>query len=114
MIQSEARMTARALGQPAPDMGWRSLAVLAMGAGSPALPAGFAAKPGVHLLPAALPDSPGGASHLYDIDYRSLGRLAYAPLRAGTEAALAGLMAHLAGLWDQDVTLQGQFLLSST
>ena len=114
LVQSEAQMTARALGQGAPDMGWRSLAVLAMGAGSPALPAGFAAKPGVHLLSAALPDSPGGASHLYDIDYRSLGRLAYAPLRAGTEAALAGLMAHLAGLWDQDVTLQGQFLLSST
>ena len=113
LVQTEAQMTARALGTPAPDMGWRSLAVLPMGAGAPALPPGFAAKPGVHLLPAALPDSPLPAAHLYDIDYRSLGRLAYAPLRAGTEAALAGLMAHLAGLWDQDVTLQGQLPLPS-
>ena len=115
MIQSEARMTARALGQPAPDMGWRRLLVLPMGAGPVPALTGFAAKPGVQVLPATLPDLPDTDTplrHLYDLDYRALGRLAYAPRRAATEAALTALIQAVQSLWAQDVTRQGHLPLT--
>lgn len=106
MILSEAKMTARALGQPAPDLGWRRLWVLPMGAG--AALTGFAAKPGVQILGPALPDLPeSGLRHLYDLDYRRLGRVTYAPLREATEQALFSLIRAVQSLWGEDVTRQG-------
>jgi hypothetical protein len=38
----------------------------------------------------------------YDLDYREVGRLAYAPLRDASEAAWAGLEDVIAQMWAQD------------
>ena len=102
LAEAEALQTARALGQtPAPQL-WQSLLVLPTRTGSTRLPAGFAAKLGDSLLPAALPEIPGLGSNLgpdlaqfYDLDYRHIGRLAYAPLRSACDAAWATLASAL-------------------
>lgn len=106
-LQAEAQMVAGALGQSAPALPWRDLAVLPTRAGSDsaALLAGFAAKLGSTplgpaLLPDALPELAHGADPLsfYDLDYRSLGKLAYSPQRDACEAAWRGFAQRLAGL----------------
>ena len=69
-------------------------------ANAPALLAGFAARLGPVLLPDALPEIPqvaaGRLRQLYDLDYRDIGRLAYAPLREACEAAWGGVAKRLA------------------
>lgn len=98
LAEAEAGMTARALGQPTAAFGWAGLALLPVRQGTGT---GFAAKP---LPPDALPglpEIPGlgpGAATLYDLDYRALGRVDYAPLRDACEASWAGLAAQIAGL----------------
>lgn len=111
-IESEVQMTARALGQTATPLHWRRLAVLptrARGDAAQVL-AGFAAKLGPALLPAALPEVPqiasGAAAQFYDLDYREVGRLAYAAERDAIEAAWRGVAALLAGLWTEDSSQQ--------
>ena len=98
LAEAEALQTARALGQtPAPQL-WQSLMVLPTRTGSTRLPAGFAAKLGDSLLPAALPEIPGlgpDLAQFYDLDYRHIGRLAYAPLRSACDAAWATLASAL-------------------
>lgn len=103
LAEAEAGMTARALGQSAAAFGWAGLALLPVrqpgGSGFAAKPAGPGEVAG--FLPAGLPEVPGlgaGAATLYDLDYRSLGRLDYAPLRDACEAAWAGFAARLAAL----------------
>ena len=98
LAEAEALQTARALGQtPAPQL-WQSLMVLPTRTGSTRLPAGFAAKLGDSLLPAALPEIPNlgpDLAQFYDLDYRHIGRLAYAPLRSACDAAWATLASAL-------------------
>lgn len=112
-LQAEAQMTAQALGQATAPMQWRKLAVLPTRAGhdAAALLAGYAAKLGSAplpsvLLPAALPEiaqiANGQAAQFYDLDYRDVGRLIYAPQRDATEAAWRGVAALLASLWAED------------
>ena len=96
-------MTARALGQGPAPLHWRGLAVLPtrthierVGADAAQVLAGFAAKLGPALrppllLPAALPEVPqiasGAAAQFYDLDYRDVGRLIYAPQRDAIEGS---------------------------
>ncbi len=116
-MQTEAQITAQALGQAAQPMQWRRLAVLPIRAGgaAAALLASYAAKLGPTLLPAALPEIPqianGTTAQFYDLDYREVGRLIYAPQREATEAAWRGVADLLAGLWAEDSTQQSQLLL---
>ena len=97
LTQDEAQQTARALGQSAPPLAWSQFWVLPIRAGADAgrQMAGFAAKLGPTLLPAPLPEveavARGQLAHLYDLDYRSVGRLSYAPLREAADAAWRGL-----------------------
>ena len=63
--------------------------------------AGFAAKLGAALLPTPLPEvaavASGQVAQAYDLDYRQMGRLAYAPLRTACDAAVqAALVSVLA------------------
>jgi chromosome partitioning protein len=107
-VQSETQITAQALGQSLHPMQWRKLVVLPTRAGSDAasLLATYAGKLGEALLPAALPEIPqiasGQAAQFYDLDYRALGRLIYAPQREATEAAWRGVADLLAALWAED------------
>ncbi|MFD1740194.1 ParA family protein [Cypionkella sinensis] len=109
-VQTEAQITAQALGHSAQPLQWRKLAVLPTRGGDTAagLLAGYAAKLGPALLPAALPDIPaiasGQAAQFYDLDYRDVGRLIYAPQREATEAAWRGVADLLASLWAEDNT----------
>ena len=85
-VQAEDHAMARALGQPLALARGQEIYVLPVRAGGGAVPlVGFAAKLGDALLPVALPEIPqlaaNGAAHFYDLDYRDLGRLAYAPIR---------------------------------
>lgn len=105
-LQTEAQMVAGALGQSAPALPWRDLAILPTRSGTDtaALLTGFAAKLGPALLPDALPELPRPASasdpvQFYDLDYRSLGKLAYSPQRDACEAAWRGFAKRLAGVW---------------
>jgi chromosome partitioning protein len=92
-LQDDEQTLARALGQTAIPYDWQSLLILPTRAGEDAARrlAGFAAKPALRLLTAALPEIPqvasGTAAHFYDLDYRDMGRLTYAPLRAACDAA---------------------------
>lgn len=91
--EAEAQQTARALGQTVPGQSWQRLAILPTRAaeGATSLLAGFAAKLGDTLLPAAFPEiemvARGQLTQFYDLDYRQAGRLAYAPLREACDAA---------------------------
>jgi len=95
--EAEAQQTARALGQTAPGQRWQRLVVLPTRAGEGAARqmAGFAAKLGDTLLPTPFPEveaiAKGHAAQLYDLDYRQIGRLAYAPLREACDAAARGI-----------------------
>ena len=92
-IEAEAQDIARALGQTVPGQNWQRLVVLPTRAGPDAarLMAGFAAKLGETLLPIPLPEvdavASGQVSQFYDLDYRQIGRLPYAPLREAYDAA---------------------------
>jgi chromosome partitioning protein len=98
---AELQQTARALGQTAAPQIWQALTILPTRATADTARtlAGFAAKLGDALLPIPLPEVAAlpPAAQLYDLDYRSLGRLAYAPLReacdAAARAAIAALLA---------------------
>lgn len=96
-LQDDEQTLARALGQTAMPYHWHRLMVLPTRAAEDApkrLP-GFAAKPIGTMLTAALPEIPqvasGTATHFYDLDYREVGRLAYAPLRDACDAAWKGV-----------------------
>lgn len=116
-MQTEAQITAQALGQTAQPLHWRKLAVLPTRArqDAAALLASYAAKLGPLLLPAALPEIPqiasGAVAQFYDLDYRDVGRLNYAPQRAATEAAWRGVADLLAALWAEQTTPQSQLPL---
>ena len=116
-VQAEAQITAQALGQAAQPMQWRRLAVLPTRAraDAAAVLAGYAAKLGPALLPSPLPEiaqiANGTAAQFYDLDYRDIGRLIYAPQREATEAAWRGVADLLAGLWAEDSSAQSQLLL---
>ena len=109
-LAAEDRMTARALGRAATAFGGRRLAVLPVraGVGSATQLAGFAAKLGPALLPAPLPEVPqiaaGAVAQFYDLDYRDIGRLTYAPLRQACEDAWRGVAGIIAGLWAEDAS----------
>jgi len=125
MLEAEARMTAQALGQTAQPMQWRGVAVLPTraGQGAAALLASTAARLGATVLPAtvlpatvlpaALPEIPqiaaGRAAQFYDLDYRDVGRLVYAPQRDAIEAAWRGVADLLTGLWAADSAGHGGF-----
>lgn len=117
-VQTEAQITAQALGQAAQPLLWRKLAVLPTRArqDAAALLGTYAAKLGPALLPAALPEIPqiadGTAAQFYDLDYREVGRLIYAPQREATEAAWRGVADLLAALWAEDSTQQSQLSLA--
>ena len=105
-IDAQAQQTARALGQTTlPPQSWQRLWVLPNRAGPDAakLMAGYAAKLGDALLPTPLPEveavAEGRVPQFYDIDYRSMGRLAYAPQREACDAAWRGVAEGLAALW---------------
>ncbi len=97
LIEAEAQTAARALGQTAAPQVWQRLWVLPNRAGADAAHqmAGFAAKLGEALLPTPLPEvdavARGQGAQLYDLDYRVLGRLTYAPMRQACDAAWRGL-----------------------
>lgn len=103
MQEAAATMTARALGQTAQPLGWRRLMTLQIGAASVSA---SGALQGTTLLPHPLPVIPQisttGPTHFYDLDYRDVGRLTYAPLRHACDAAWRGLAAVLADLWAED------------
>lgn len=111
-LQDEDQMLARALGQPAMAFGWPRLMVLPTRAGpdAPQRMARYAAKLPQVLLPVPLPEVPdvanGTAAQFYDLDYRDVGRLAYAPLRQASDAAWRCVADGLTGLWPQDVAAQ--------
>ena len=92
-MDASDQITAQALGQNHSPIAWRRLAVLptCMPAASP-LQITSAAT-----LPAALPEvrhvAEGKARNLYDLDYRSIGRVAYAPLRDAAEMACRAVIA---------------------
>ncbi len=115
--QSEAQITAQALGQAAQPLHWRRLAVLPTRAGPDAAAqlATYAAKLGPALLPSPLPEisqiANGTTAQFYDLDYRDIGRLIYAPQREATEAAWRGMADLLAALWAEDSTPQSQLQL---
>jgi chromosome partitioning protein len=118
-VQAEAQMTARALGRSAPALSWRRLAVLPTRAGpeAPQALASYAARLGEVLLPAALPEiaqiANGTAQQFYDLDYRDVGRLIYAPHREATEQAWRGLAALVVALWQEDRDGQGSLPLAT-
>jgi chromosome partitioning protein len=101
---AEALQTARALGQTAAAQTWGGLSVLATRAGPDAgrQMAGFAAKLGDTLLPRPLPEveavARGQIAQAYDLDYRQIGRLAYAPLREACDAHVRSVLASLLGV----------------
>ena len=111
-LQDEDQMLARALGQPAMAFGWQRLMVLPTRAGpdAPQRMAKYAAKLPHALLPVPLPEvqdvANGTAAQFYDLDYRDVGRLAYAPLRQASDAAWRCVADGLTGLWPQDVPAQ--------
>jgi chromosome partitioning protein len=111
-VQSEAQITAQALGQSLQPMQWRKLVVLPTRAGgdTASLLAGYAAKLGETLLPSPLPEiaqiASGQAAQFYDLDYRTVGRLIYAPQRDATELAWRGIADLLASLWAEDSSQQ--------
>ena len=90
-LEGELQTTARALGQTAAPFGWQRLAVLPTRAGPDAARhlASATAQLGDALLPAALPEV--HTPQFYDLDYRTIGRLPYAPLRDACDAAWVGL-----------------------
>ena len=94
-LEDDLQLTARALGQTAPPLNWQRLTVLPTNAGpdAPRHLAQAAAALGDALLPAPLPHLP--SLPFYDLDYRSLGRLPYAPLRDACDAAWAGVVTDL-------------------
>lgn len=102
--EAEATMTARALGQVPPRAGWRRIVGLQIGPAQATATQSLPPLPA--LLPAPLPIVPqitaGQAAHLYALDYRAVGRLAYGPLRDGCDAAWRGLAGVLTGLWAED------------
>lgn len=114
-LDQEAQRNARARGQAAQPFHWRRVLALptrVQGASQAAL-AGLAARlaggnplPSPFLLPNPLPEVPqlaaAGVGQVYDLDYRDVGRLAYAPLRDATEAAWQGLSEVLITLWAED------------
>ncbi|MDZ4313131.1 MAG: AAA family ATPase [Cypionkella sp.] len=115
-VQDEAQMVAQALGQTVQPLQWRKLAVLPTRAGGDAAQRlAHAARLGPALLPAALPEiaqiANGTAAQFYDLDYRDVGRLIYAPQREATEAAWRGMADLLAALWTEDSTPQSQLQL---
>ena len=116
-VQAEAQITAQALGQTLPALHWGALAVLPTRAGpDSAVPLAHyvAALPGT-LLPNPLPEIPqiaaGSATQFYDLDYRAVGRLIYAPQREATEAAWRGVADLLTQLWAAQTTVQSQLAL---
>ena len=102
-VEDAAQQTARALGQTAPARAWHRLTVLPTRAGPDAArqTPGFAAKLGDALLPTPLPEvdavAAGQVAQAYDLDYRQIGRLAYAPLRAACDAHVRAVLASLLG-----------------
>lgn len=116
-LQTEDQMLARAYGQPAMAFGWPRLMVLPTraGADAPQLMAKYAARLPQVLLPVPLPEVPdvanGTAAQFYDLDYRDVGRLAYAPLRAASDAAWRCVAAGLTGLWPEDAPAQSRLPL---
>ena len=95
-VQANEHAMARALGHAAPQHRLRRIVVLPTRTGAGTLPqSGFAAKLGDALLPAGLPEIPqlvtSTAAHLYDLDYRDVGRLTYAPLRQACDDAWRGV-----------------------
>ena len=90
-LEGELQTTARALGQTAAPFIWQRLAVLPTRAGPDAARylASATAQLGDALLPAALPEV--HTPQFYDLDYRTIGRLPYAPLRDACDAAWVGL-----------------------
>lgn len=116
-VQAEAQITAQALGQALPALHWRKLAVLPTRAGpdSAALLARYAAALPNTLLPTPLPEiaqiAAGTAAQFYDLDYRDVGRLIYAPHRDATEAAWRGVAGVLAALWAAETTPQSLLAL---
>lgn len=92
-MDASDQITAQALGQSHSPIAWRRLAILptCMPVGSP-LQITLSAT-----LPAALPEvrqvAEGKARNLYDMDYRSIGRVAYAPLRDAAEMASRAVIA---------------------
>ena len=103
LMQAEAQGAARALGQTAPAQVWQRLWLLPIraGADAPQRMAGFAAKLGEALLPTPLPEveavATGQVAHLYDLDYRCMGRLPYAALRQACDAACHATIQALTG-----------------
>ena len=101
--EAEARTLAQALGQILPPPAPLQLLVLPSRAGPDAARqmAGFAAKLGNALLPNPVPEieavSSGKVAHLYDLEYRSIGRLAYGGLREACDAASLAAIRALAG-----------------
>ena len=116
-LQAEDYRNARALGQAAPALPWQRLVLLPTRATAETASrlAGFAAKLGPALLPAALPEIPqianGGARNFYDLDYRDLGRLTYAPQREACEAVWRALAVVLGELWAEQSGGQSQMAL---
>lgn len=116
-VQAEAQITAQALGQALPALHWRKLAVLPTRAGpdTAALLAQYAAELPSTLLPTPLPEiaqiAAGTAAQFYDLDYRDVGRLIYAPQRDATEAAWRGVAGLLAALWAEETTPQSLLAL---
>ena len=103
MQYAQAQTLARALGQtplPAPTPR-RYILPTRAGADAARLMAEYTARLGDALLPDAMPEIPAIASsqvaHFYDLDYRSLGRLAYAPLRKASDTACHKLAHALLG-----------------
>ena len=99
---SEATMTARALGQPALRFGWRR--IVAMPVDSAIRRDGLTVAPLPHPLPLIPQVANGQAAHFYALDYRDVGRLTYAPLRDACDATWQGLAGVLADLWAEDAT----------
>ena len=117
LMQAEAQGAARALGQTAPGQVWQRLWVLPIraGADAPQRMAGFVAKLGgklgAALLPTPLPEveavATGQVPHLYDLDYRRMGRLTYAPLRQACDAACQATIQALTGFAAKPIPASG-------
>jgi chromosome partitioning protein len=103
--QTEAQMAARALGQmAAASQAWQALWVLPNRAGEDAARqmAQATALLGEALVPTPLPEvtalADGLARQFYDLDYRKVGRLTYAPLREACDAAWRAVAERLVSL----------------
>jgi chromosome partitioning protein len=111
-LQAEDQSIARALGLSAAAMGWRRVLALPTRAGADTAQrlAGFAAKLGPVLLPSPLPEiapiAKGDVANFYDLDYRDIGRLAYAAQRQACETAWRGLARVIAELWAEEASAQ--------